>query len=95
MGNITSPEAAKYRNDLYQCWEKYGVDHEKCSHLVTNFDKGFALELNLQENYKRSVKQYPSFFNNMMAPQPDKMYFKGRRSTGFWLTNRSYGYPKY
>lgn len=45
-GEIKSPEAAQYRNDLYQCWERYGIDHPKCNHLIPKFDKGWAIEMN-------------------------------------------------
>jgi hypothetical protein len=45
-GEIKSPEAAQYRSDLYQCWERYGIDHPKCNHLIPKFDKGWAIEMN-------------------------------------------------
>ena len=90
-----SEEAASYRNDLYSCWDKHGIDHPKCEHLIKNFDKGWALEMNNRERFAEQTKMMPSVFNNMIAPLPDKMYFKGRTGQGFWHMNRVYRYPKY
>lgn len=81
-GEIKSEEAAVLRNELYQCWEKFGIDHVKCEHLIPRFDRGWAIEISNRERFYNQVKLYPSHFNRMLAPQPDKMYFKGRRSEG-------------
>jgi hypothetical protein len=48
-----------------------------------------------RERFYDQVKLYPSHFNNMMAPLPDHMYFKGRRNEGQWLINRPFRYLKY
>jgi len=29
-GDVKSPEAQQYRNELYMCWERFGIDHLKC-----------------------------------------------------------------
>ena len=51
QGDVKSPEAAQYRSDLYNCWEKFGIDHLKCQHLVKNFDKGWAMEMANRESF--------------------------------------------
>ena len=94
-GEIKSEEAAGLRNELYQCWEKFGIDHVKCLHLVPGFDRGWAVEVGNRERFYDQVKLYPSHFNNMLAPKPDHMYFQGRRNGGKWLINRPFKYPKY
>ena len=94
-GDIKSEKALQLRSELYQCWERFGVDHIKCQHLVTGFDKGWAIEMTNRETFYKQVKHYPSLFNSMLAPLPDKMYFRGRKNEGFWQTNRTYRYPKY
>eukprot|EP00355_Strombidium_rassoulzadegani_P005652 CAMPEP_0168622602 /NCGR_PEP_ID=MMETSP0449_2-20121227/8360_1 /TAXON_ID=1082188 /ORGANISM="Strombidium rassoulzadegani, Strain ras09" /LENGTH=51 /DNA_ID=CAMNT_0008663889 /DNA_START=162 /DNA_END=317 /DNA_ORIENTATION=- len=48
-----------------------------------------------RENFYNQVKRFPSHFNSMLAPQPDHMYFKGRRNEGPWITMRPYTTPKY
>ena len=94
-GEIKSEQAATYRTELYKCWERYGIDHPKCEHLVANFDRGWAIEMSNRERFYDQVKLYPAHFNSMVAPQPDKMYFKGRNPEGFWHLNRAFRYPKY
>jgi hypothetical protein len=44
-GDIHSEEASKMKNELINCWEKFGVDHPKCVHLIPKFDKGWAIDL--------------------------------------------------
>jgi hypothetical protein len=44
-GNIHSEEAAKLKGELVSCWEKFGVDHPKCVHLIPKLDKGWAIDL--------------------------------------------------
>ena len=94
-GEIKSEQAAALRSEMYQCWERFGIDHPKCEHLVAKFDKGWAIEMSNRERFFDQVKLYPSHFNAMVAPKPDKMYFRGRRNEGPNLTNRFYRYPKY
>jgi len=77
-GQIRNAEAAQYRSDLYKCWERFGIDHEKCEHLIPNFDRGWAITMSEREKFEKDVKKFPNTFNKMVAPMPDKMYFKGR-----------------
>ncbi len=51
-GDIHSEEAAIMKNELIQCWETFGVDHPKCSHLVPKYDRAWALDLSLKEKYQ-------------------------------------------
>ena len=87
-GDIKSDQAAQLRNDMYQCWERFGIDHPKCEHLISGFDKGWAIEMSNRESFYNQVKLYPSHFNNSLAPLADKMYFKGRKNDGHWRMNR-------
>ena len=50
-GEIKTNEAAMYREALYTCWERHGVDHPKCDHLMANFDRGWALEMINRERF--------------------------------------------
>ena len=81
-GIAASQEASQMMSQLGQCWEQYGVDHPKCNHLVPVADRGWALELVAQMKYQKQAKEYPSQFNAMLTPKIDKMYYKGRKSTG-------------
>ena len=94
-GDIKTDMAAQTRNELYACWDRFGIDHPKCAHLVAGFDKGWAVEMSNRERFYEQVKLYPSHFNKMLAPLPDKMMFKGRRNDGFYQMSRPYRYPKY
>ena len=94
-GIEASQEATQLKQELVQCWEQYGIDHPKCSHLVPKLDRGWALELAAQQRYRQQVEAYPTHFNNMLTPKIDKMYYKGRHSSAFWLQNRPYKMPKY
>ena len=44
-GEIRLEESAALRNQLYTCWERFGVDHVKCHHLVPGFDKAWAMQM--------------------------------------------------
>jgi hypothetical protein len=93
--NIFSEEAQKLKNELIKCWEQYGVDHPKCVHLVPKMDKGWAIDLITKQKYQQQVAQYPSHFENLLAPTLDHMYFKGQHSKGSWIQNRPFKMPKY
>lgn len=94
-GNIFSEEAMALKGELMKCWEQYGVDHPKCVHLVPKLDRGWAIDMVTSQKYEQQVSQYPAHFENLMAPQLDKMYFKGRHSQGHWIQNRPFKIPKY
>ena len=82
---VHSEEAIALKSELIECWEKNGVDHPKCVHLIPKFDRGWELDVIAREKYKQEVNSYPNIFNSIMAPEFNKMYFKGTHSTGYWL----------
>ena len=49
--SVGTEEAALMKNEIVKCWETYGVDHPKCSHLVVKLDRGWALDLDAQTKY--------------------------------------------
>ena len=83
------------QNELMNCWEQYGVDHPKCVHLKPKFDAGMVLERETRAKYRAQVKQYPAIFQGLLVPEMNRMYFKGKYSQGYWLTNETYRMPKY
>ena len=96
LGGVeASQEGTLLKNEIVQCWEQYGVDHPKCTHLVDKMDRGWALELSAQQKYQQQVESFPTHFNNMMTPKIDKMYYKGQHSTAYWLNNTPRKMPKY
>ena len=94
-GIEASQEATQLKGELITCWEQYGVDHPKCSHLVQKMDRGWAMELGAQQRYRQQVETYPTHFNNMLTPKIDKMYYKGTESSAYWLNNVPKKMPKY
>ncbi len=40
-----SEESALLKNELYKCWDKFGVDHPKCLPFVPKLDRGWALDM--------------------------------------------------
>jgi hypothetical protein len=53
MGNVHSEEAHKMKGELIKCWETFGVDHPKCTHLVPKFDKGWAIDMIAKQKYEQ------------------------------------------
>ena len=50
-GEIKSEQAAGMRAEMYQCWEKFGISHPKCDHLIPKFDRGWAIEMSNREKF--------------------------------------------
>ena len=48
-----------------------------------------------RQKFEDQVRLYPGQMNKMLAPMPNKMYFKGTNGTGFWKLNRTFKVPKY
>jgi hypothetical protein len=48
-----------------------------------------------RQKFADQVRLYPGQLNKMLAPLPNKMYFKGTASTGYWRMNRIFKMPKY
>ena len=94
-GTVASEEAQMLKNELIQCWEANGVDSEKCTHLMPKFDRGWALDMISRQKYEDQVRLYPAHLNTMLAPKPNKMYFKGTSSTGYWKMNKTFKMPQY
>lgn len=94
-GGVQSQEAAMLKSELVQCWESNGVDHPKCLHLVSKFDRGWAIDMIGSQKYEQQVRQYPTHFANMMTPKIDKMYYKGTDSKAYWMNNMPFKMPKY
>ena len=51
--SVGTEEAAMLKNELINCWESYGVDHPKCSHLIPKLDRGWALDLVAANNFNQ------------------------------------------
>lgn len=92
---VASEEAQLLKNELIQCWEANGVDHPNCEKLIPKFDRGWALDMITRQRFEEQVRLYPGQLNKMLAPMPNKMYFKGTASTGFWRMNKTFKMPKY
>ena len=90
-----SEEAAVLKNSLYNCWDRFGVDHPKCLHLIPNLDRGWAMDMIATQKYKGQVRAFPALFDSMMIPPVDKMYAKGTSGTAHWLKNIPRKMPKY
>jgi len=54
--NSSSQEATVLKNELYTCWDKFGVDHPKCLHLIPNLDRGWAMDMIANQKYQQQVK---------------------------------------
>ena len=52
-GIEASQEATSLKTEIVVCWEQYGVDHPKCSHLIPKLDRGWAIELSAQQSYQQ------------------------------------------
>ncbi|CDW91229.1 UNKNOWN [Stylonychia lemnae] len=85
----------KLKLEVSKCWEQYGVDHPKCAHLLPKLDRGWAIDLVTKQKYEEQVSQFPAHFDALIAPKPDKMYFKGVEPTGPYMMNRPFKIPKY
>ena len=46
-----SSEALALKKTMVECWDKFGVDHPKCKHLIPNFDRGWAISLVNEQKY--------------------------------------------
>ena len=95
VNQVYNAEGRILKDELISCWEKHGVDHPKCVHLVPKYDHGMALDMAARQRYRQQVKQYPAIFQNMLQPQINKMYFKGTDSKGYWMMNAAEKMPKY
>ena len=49
----SSQEATVLKNELYNCWDKFGVDHPKCLHLIPGLDRAWAIDLIAAEKYNQ------------------------------------------
>jgi hypothetical protein len=94
-GGVSSQEASVLKNELINCWEQNGIDHPKCLHLVPKYDRGWAIDMISSEKYAAQVKQYPAHFQQLMTPQIDQMYMKGRDPQAHWMNNGPFKMPKY
>ena len=45
MNQVYNAEGRILKDELISCWEKHGVDHPKCVHLVPKYDHGMALDM--------------------------------------------------
>lgn len=64
-------------------------------HLIPKLDLGWGIDMITRQKYQQQVAQYPSHFENLIAPTLDKMYFRGQHSIGHSIQNRPFKMPKY
>jgi hypothetical protein len=53
--------------------------------LIPKFDRGWAIDLITKQKYEQQVAQYPQHFENILVPQIDDIYLKGRKPQGHWI----------
>ena len=56
---VSNPEAVRYKMQLANCWEKFGVNNQKCAHLIDAYDHGWGLEIVTRDKALQSTKNYP------------------------------------
>jgi len=81
FSQTTSSESVKLRDELVNCWQKYGVGHEKCLTFIDKFDLAWALDFKERETYVNELKKYPKIVQSVIEPARDPMYDRGRKST--------------
>ncbi|CAI2383687.1 unnamed protein product [Moneuplotes crassus] len=78
------PEAVKYQNQLINCWERYGVNNPKCSHLIEVFDYGWGLNLVKKDKFTQQLSGYTDLAMKPMDLTPKAAKKRAAAEKVYW-----------